>query len=340
MHADERSGLDAAAAAWVAREDRGPLSADEQAALAAWLARSPRHYGAYARARAVMAWSGRAAALGGELRRAGRKPRWRRWWMAGMASAAMAALVAWLPWRSPPRAPLPEGTLYATERGQILRVALDDGSAVTLDAGSRVRVRFGERRRDLELLAGTALFDVARDPSRPFAVAAGDRVVTAVGTRFAVARDGQASPVVEVLVSEGIVDVGRAHARDRGERLRAGMRAVAVPAGPLRVERLDDEELQRRLLWREGLLAFDGDTLAAASERFRRYGGPAILVDPRVAGQRIVGLYPAHDPAGFARHAALSLGLRVELRPEGVRLSPSPADTGPGRDAVSSEHLP
>ncbi|WP_163071616.1 FecR domain-containing protein, partial [Acinetobacter baumannii] len=41
-------------------------------------------------------------------------------------------------------------------------------------------------RRALRLLAGRARFEVAKDPRRPFAVTAGDRMVVATGTAFSI----------------------------------------------------------------------------------------------------------------------------------------------------------
>ncbi|MGH6978231.1 MAG: anti-sigma factor, partial [Brevundimonas sp.] len=57
--------IDAAAAAWVAREDRTPLTSDEEAALNAWLRVDARNAGALLRARAVALRSESARALGG-----------------------------------------------------------------------------------------------------------------------------------------------------------------------------------------------------------------------------------------------------------------------------------
>src|SRR3546814_20157869 len=53
MSRQDRTNTDAIAAGWVAREDRGPLPAQERAQLQAWLDEDRRHLGAYARARAV-----------------------------------------------------------------------------------------------------------------------------------------------------------------------------------------------------------------------------------------------------------------------------------------------
>src|SRR5690606_39930622 len=64
----DRADIDAIAATWVVREDRGPLPEPERLERDRWLAASPRHYGAYARARAVLAWSGRASGVAAPVR--------------------------------------------------------------------------------------------------------------------------------------------------------------------------------------------------------------------------------------------------------------------------------
>lgn len=312
MERAEHDDIDATAAAWVVREDNGPLPEPERAERDRWLAASTRHLGAYARAHAVLVWSGRMSAP------APARPRPRSW-RFGAAAALLAVIagVLMLAW--------PQGAVYETARGEILRVSLADGSVLTLDANSRVRARMHLDRRELQLLSGTALFDVASDPGRPFTVDADGTRVTAVGTRFSVSlerRGGSAVGPVEVLVSEGVVDVAESGPDDPvPARLHAGMRALARPAAGVEVDQVDPQELDRRLLWREGMLAFNGDTLSVAAARFRRYSDvPIIIDDPRVGSRRVVGLYPANDPAGFARNVALSLGLEVEAARGGVRL--------------------
>src|SRR3546814_12246707 len=64
--------------------------------------------------------------------------------------------------------------------------------------------RIGGERRDITLLAGRALFDVAKDPQRPFVVKAGDRTITALGTLF----DVDVSPTeLRATLAEGVVAV-------------------------------------------------------------------------------------------------------------------------------------
>jgi transmembrane sensor len=49
-------------------------------------------------------------------------------------------------------------------------LALNDGSLVSVDPYTQLRNQFGERQRLLELARGEALFEVAKDASRPFVV--------------------------------------------------------------------------------------------------------------------------------------------------------------------------
>jgi transmembrane sensor len=132
-------------------------------------------------------------------------------------------------------------------------------------------------------------------------------------------------------VSEGVVDVADGGSNPLPVRLKAGMRALVRPTAGVEIAQVEEQELDQRLMWREGMLAFNGDTLSVAVARFRHYSDTAILIDdPDVGSRRVIGLYPAHDPAGFARNVALSLGLKVERRDDGIHLS------APTRAAVKS----
>lgn len=311
------NAIDARAADWAAREALRALDEAERAERDAWLAADRRHLGAYARARAALARADRALAIGAGADPGPREDRG-RWRGVRVAPAALAAGLCALLIAGALllKAPL----LHTTRLGEVLRVPLPDGSTLVLNSDSRARVDFGARRRRVELLHGEALFEVAPDPARPFTVSAGRARVVAVGTAFSVHRDEDGG--MRVIVREGIVDV----AGDGGDapapvRVAANFQAVARPGQDLQMQPLAAEEVGRRLAWRDGMLAFDGDTLAQAAARFARYSSVRILVDePEVAQRRVAGLYSATDPAGFAEAVATSLGLRVERDGEGIHL--------------------
>jgi len=77
---------------------------------------------------------------------------------------------------------------YATDVGEQRSIVLADGSTIELNARSRVRIRFTEQERDIDLLQGQALFSVAKDHERPFIVRSDKTRVRAVGTQFDVYR--------------------------------------------------------------------------------------------------------------------------------------------------------
>ena len=91
---------------------------------------------------------------------------------------------------------------------------------------------------------------------------------------------------------------------------------------PASVRTFDGDDVSRKLAWREGMIAFHGETLGEAAEEFARYSDERIVIDdPEVARRTVVGLFVASDPAGFARAVATSFGLEAQATSEGVRLT-------------------
>src|SRR5690606_11451242 len=140
-------------------------------------------------------------------------------WLRGLALAAGVAAVAWLAHAMLPP-PAPQVPAHRTGRGEILRMPLADETVVTLDSEAEPEVGFTPGRRDVRLLRGEALFDVASDRTRPFVVRSAQATATAVGTSFSVSTPADAQGAVQVLVREGKVDVA-AGARSRVARLEA-----------------------------------------------------------------------------------------------------------------------
>jgi transmembrane sensor len=88
--------------------------------------------------------------------------------------------------------------------GQIVTKTLDDGTQVTLSAKSDMAVTYYRHQRHVLLKEGEAIFEVTKDPDRPFVVETDTAKITVLGTRFAVNRLQQ---VVRVSVDHGRVKV-------------------------------------------------------------------------------------------------------------------------------------
>jgi len=320
MPAKTASEIDAAAADWAARHDRGPLSPEDAQQFHDWLDGDVRCPGAYGRMRALALTTERARALGpdfdpADFAAAAAPTRRRALRMGGAVAAALLVGVggAWLTLRRRGR--------FATGKGETKVVALKDGSVVTLNTASEIRVRYSDELRSVELVRGEALFEVARNKARPFLVAAGDTHVRVVGTAFTV-RHLDTSPV-QVLVREGIVDVFKPAGGAAPVRITANNIAEA-PGGEAAIvaHPLPTAQVHRQMAWQSGQIAFEGETLAQAAAEFSRYSDTRIVVDdPVLAREEIAGLFKATDPVGFAKTIAISLNARASIGEGEVRLT-------------------
>jgi len=219
----------------------------------------------------------------------------RRGFAAGLAALVVAPLTfyGWRRLRRGARQTL------RTEVGEQRTITLSDGSRVSLDANTLVRVAYSPALRLAEVVKGRAHFEVAKDKTRPMMVRAGTRTVTALGTAFTVEHEGQR---VVVTLVEGRVAVTEA-APDRGvapplkELVPQQQLVFAANATPRMHEAID---VERAMAWREGKLVFDDETLADAVARMNNYSQVKIIVeDPPARALRISGIFNAGDSSAF-----------------------------------------
>jgi transmembrane sensor len=312
-HANETTGamkrnssahIGDAAARWAARIDRAPLESHERAELDAWLASDTRCPGAFMRARAALLRMDAAQALGPDFTpQAPRLQLSRRNVLAGSGGLLAASLGAFLFW--------PRLQVYRTEIGEVRLIPLDDGSIATLNTQSEMEVLFTREKRLVRLIRGEGYFEVAKDKARPFIVTAMGAQVRAVGTAFTVRTlPGRA---VDVRVQEGIVEVGKPAHANQAVRMAANMEArIGNDANRIAPVAITPDNVQRDLLWREGRLSFESETLANAVVEFNRYNRTAIVLASEDIGKRhVTGLFSATDPQGFAEAIALSMDLKA-----------------------------
>jgi transmembrane sensor len=210
------------------------------------------------------------------------------------------------------------GEVVSTERGEIRLVPLKDGSTVLLNTESRIRIRYDKGQRRVTLLKGEAYFSVARDEQRPFVVEVDGRRMRTVQAGFRV-RKLDAAPI-DVLVNQGRVDVAGAALLPANTRLVLADRARPQSVAP--------DLVTRELAWRDGKLAFEGETLKQAADAFARYSDTRIEIrDPVLAREPVTGLFAASDPAGFSRAIARVFDARMEQDGDSLVLSRRAAST-------------
>jgi transmembrane sensor len=191
-----------------------------------------------------------------------------------------------------------------------------------LNTGSLVEVAYTAARRDLRLLRGQAIFEVAHNPDRPFVVTAGARRITATGTAFDVRLYGEAVRVVLIEGHVAVTPVTRTGLQRivpmlGSQELSAGEALTAPQDGPVRVAAID---VERATSWRRGQVVFRDDPLAAAVAEMNRYSDDKLAIDdPRVAALTISGAFGAARSENF--RAALTAYYPLEIRKRADRVS-------------------
>ena len=206
---------------------------------------------------------------------------------------------------------------YATDVGEQRLVRLADGSTVRLDTHSKVEVRLKAGRRDVRLVRGQALFQVAHDAARPFVVQADGASVTALGTRFDVKHEAGG---VRVTLVQGSVEVRAPHgAAPRVWRLQPGQ--AVWTSQPAAMPKPVDVDVATS--WTQGRLVFHALPLTQAVAEVNRYSHERIeLVPGPVGGQPITAAFNAGDTEAFVAAMAELHDLKVTRPEKGViRLS-------------------
>ena len=305
------------AAAWHVRLSSEAADEGDWLAFEAWLAESPDHLRAYeALETAWTALDDAPPAARTNVAPARRRPRPSRravWWAAAAASLAVVAATGLAV-----RDRVPATQAYETAFGEPRVVQLADGSKITLNGGSRIAVRLGRSQRQVFMADAEAVFDVARDPERPFVVQAGDRRIRVVGTEFDVLRH---AGKVRVAVRRGIVEVRSADRPDGAPiaRLTKGRALVHQEGRPGdEVHAVDPDAV---MAWTEGQLVFQGETLAQAAETLSRYVRTPITVDPDARDLPVTAVLNLGEEDAMLDSLATFLPVRVERRGDNVRLS-------------------
>ncbi|MGY2230336.1 FecR family protein [Pseudomonas tolaasii] len=292
------------AAQWMALLQSGHASAQEHTAFRRWREGDPRRAEVF-----NMMGGGLAVLANDELRRMPRdsllhtlnapsgRRRFLRNTLALVGFVSFAGIVTRLSdtW-------LPLGALR-TGTGERLNLTLEDGSALTLDARSRVVTHFDARQRLLQLLDGKLLVDVFKDSLRPFIVETEHGRMRALGTRFLVQQGEHHTHItmlhsqVEITTRDGAVQV-----------INAGQKATFNAQGILTLEAASGGESA----WTQGLLEVRDRSLGEVVEALRDYRRGIIRISPEAASLRLSGIFPLDDSQSALQLLAKSLPVQID----------------------------
>jgi transmembrane sensor len=338
------TSLPGSAAEWDARLRAADCTDAERDAFAIWCRSSPRHQQDYATLQAMLAAlreSGevpeiralRESALNAAPPIGERRRHWLPW---GLAAAVLVIVgVTTIRGYSPTDVRQMPPPAYATAIGERSTTRFEDGSVAVLNTNTQLEVDFAGSERLVTLLRGQALFEVAKDPARPFIVIAGEQRITAIGTVFDVRYEGDA---VQVTLVEGVVDV--TSAPPAGTNLRAAVRtpepvrlaagqqlvttAIVTPTMP----QVATADLERATMWQQGRVFFEDAPLSEAVAEMNRYSTVQVVVaDQAMDRYRVNGMFRTGQQSHFVDALEQYYPLKaVRLRNKQILLEPDTED--------------
>ncbi|MBN3816447.1 DUF4880 domain-containing protein [Paraburkholderia sp. Se-20369] len=299
------------AAHWYAALYADGAEGERREAWARWLAERPEHRCAWAHIEQVsrrfepLRAEGEREAAAVAVHVSARRTAGRRQVLGCLAALGGTGLAGWLAWH---HTMLPERLVawrsdYRTGVGERRDVLLADGTRVWLNTASALDVDYSDAQRLLTLKAGEMLVDTGKDrQGRPFFVDTPAGRMQALGTRFTVQQTDRFTLLA--------VFDGRVRIRNRSGRVEI------VTAGEQRQFTAVDmsgaaQADPAREAWSRGVILADDIALDALVGELSRYQHGHISVDPRVAGIRVVGRFPANNPDQVLAMLERDLPIRV-----------------------------
>ncbi len=316
------------AARWFIRMQEAAPDAPERSQFEAWLMQSPLHQQEYSSI--SDAWQGidsvselQAIAQGrqadvffkqGERKKAVRK-------VVGTISTCVALMFAgWAgyqqyhAWQATPVLQLAS----QTTRAQLITQTLEDGSRITLNANTQIEVKYYRHQRHIALLKGEAIFEVQRDPDKPFVVETDRMKVTVLGTRFAV---NKLSRLERVSVDHGKVEVAS----------KTGPEKIILQNN--QVAEFKQNQLQSRsnvsaqdyFRFNSGTLVFNQADLPEIAETLTRYNPTPVMSDG-LSTEHISAVVAVKDTSSFISTLPRIANLRIRQTTEGTLLETVSSD--------------
>ncbi len=226
------------------------------------------------------------------MRRLGSRRRKLAYALSAVAVLGIVMLSGWW-WNGRLFSRIASVLVISTDKGQVKKVALSDGSLVWLNGGSAIRfIEDSAHSRLLLLDEGEAYCEVARDGDRPFIVRTASGVtIKVLGTAFAV-KAYRKMGEEKVVVLSGRVRVDKS-GRSYGELSRGQVAVIDRAGGTGHTTQADSAEADG---WTQGKIRLDNVAFSELSVALENTFNITVrTLDPGIAGKRCTIAFSRSD---------------------------------------------
>ena len=210
---------------------------------------------------------------------------------------------------SGPGGVIPINTFSNPKGSQAASIRLADGSRIWLNAGSTVRYPMAfvaGRKRELELIAGEAYFEVKHDAKSPLVLKAGSEVIEDLGTSFNV--NTYSTSGVRTTLVDGALRVNRKDLRP-GEQYLNGL--VSRP------------ELEQVLAWKNGQFDFNEMNIEEVMKQAAVWYDVEVVFDGKVAEKFSFSVDRSKPISALLHAMELSGGVHFTVEGRTVHVQPN-----------------
>lgn len=289
----------------IIRQQNDPENPISEELIRAWRGRSRQHEDIWARVSRVHGASGTILHEKRRIERSGSLGLTRRNLMAGgltilgLGSASHSLVPGML---------VEARADHMTDKGEIRRIPLPDGSIATLGPDTAIAANFDSARREIELLTGMCFLEVAKGLNRPLSAVCAHLRATTLGSTFDISNDRDS---VTIAVDHGPVDVQASNPLLQASvQLEQGQwLTMNTDSGRIDRGRMESGQVAA---WRDSLIIADRETVNALVTRIGRWlPGRIVIADPSVGTQRVSGIFDLTDPLRTLEAVVHPTGARV-----------------------------
>ncbi|MCH4246407.1 MAG: FecR domain-containing protein [Acinetobacter populi] len=177
--------------------------------------------------------------------------------------------------------------IYKTKIGEQQQVALQDGSQIWLNSQTKIRVKYNNQQRKIELANGEIYIETHKDPlQRPFSVYTQHGDLVALGTKFNV---DYTPHQTELSVQEGAVRIQTKNSKR--QQIISAQHAALFDTDKIYPQAFHAGDL----LWRQHLLVVHSMPLSQFIKELSKYDKTRIILDPSAHNVLVSGSYSTQD---------------------------------------------